>query len=89
MAQLDSLRSQGSTSNAGMADATSLLMGAYTFAYAHATRVVRLSRNTVIAGVAETSTDGNPVSRLQKTKILRPTTMEEFSEMLNMFIKKK
>ena len=49
VAQLDSLRSQGSTSNAGMADATSLLMGAYTFAYAHATRVVRLSRNTVIA----------------------------------------
>jgi hypothetical protein len=86
VAQLDSLRSQGSTSNAGMADATSLLMGAYTFAYAHATRVVRLSRNTVVAGVAESSTDGNPVSRLQKTKILRPTTMEEFSEMLNMFI---
>jgi hypothetical protein len=85
--QLQHLSTLGSVMPASGVDSSGLLMGAKSFAYAQATRVVRLARDrsTAMAGTLDQVSE-SPQAKLLKAKILRPVSMEEFSEMLNIFI---
>ena len=74
--------------SAGVAGSSGELLGAFTFAYAQAARVVRFGADTTaVAGTAgsQKEDDDSVRTNLMKARILRPASMAEFAHFLTVW----
>ena len=69
---------------AGVSGHNGLMLGAYTFVYAQSGRVSRSDHTTVAAAglAASSEADGEDTNKVLTAKIVRPKSMEEFSDFL-------
>ena len=69
---------------AGVSGQNGLMLGAYTFVYAQAGRVSRADHTTVAAAglAASAGAEGDDQNKVLTAKIVRPKSMEEFSDFL-------